>query len=144
MALELKAGEAANLLSLDGGGVKGISSLTILKAIMDKVREIEDGNTLAKTPDRLPVNYFHLAGGTSTGGIIALMLFRLRMSPVQAIDAYKAMAKSIFGKKVSGAASYSEKPLLVAIDEVVATYAKGAQDKKAKGQALLVDNQAKM
>jgi patatin-like phospholipase/acyl hydrolase len=144
MALELKPGEAANLLSLDGGGVKGISSLTILKAIMDKVQEIEDGNGLKSTEPRLPVDYFHLAGGTSTGGIIALMLFRLRMSTEEAIEAYKKMAESIFGTKGTGAASFSEKPLLVAIDDVVAKYAKLDEDKRLKGQARLVDNKAKM
>jgi hypothetical protein len=74
----------ARLLSLDGGGVKGISSLLILDAIMHQIREKE--NASIKIPDlseRLPVDYFSLAAGTSTGGLIALMLFRLRMSKLR-------------------------------------------------------------
>ena len=137
MALELKDGELANLLSLDGGGIKGISSLVIIKAIMDKVAEIEGGAT---TP-RKPVDYFHLAGGTSTGGIIAVMLFRLRMTPQQAIDAYMKVGADVFGTKVKGgAASFPAEPLLAAIDKITEQYG----DKTQKGNAPLVDNQAKM
>jgi patatin-like phospholipase/acyl hydrolase len=137
MALELKDGELANLLSLDGGGIKGISSLVIIKAIMDKVAELEGSPA---TP-RKPVDYFHLAGGTSTGGIIALMLFRLRMTPQQAIDAYMKVGAYVFGTKVkNGPASFPAEPLLAAIDKIVEQYG----DKSLKGDALLVDNNAKM
>lgn len=62
------------ILSLDGGGVRGLSSLVILEEIM---KEIKHRDSLAEVP--LPCEYFDLIGGTSTGGLIAIMLGRLRM-----------------------------------------------------------------
>ena len=49
------------LLSLDGGGVKGITSLRILQAIFKKLSE-EAGHEVK------PCEYFDVIGGTSTGG----------------------------------------------------------------------------
>src|SRR5579862_6936456 len=65
------------VLSLDGGGIRGLSSLLILKEIMDAIRR-KTQNTQNATPPR-PCEYFDLIGGTSTGGLIAIMLGRLRM-----------------------------------------------------------------
>ena len=82
------------LLCLDGGGVKGISSLIILNGIMGRVRELE-----GKAPNptqHFPHTYFDLAGGTSTGGLAALMMFRLGMSTGQTMKSYDEMSKSIF------------------------------------------------
>jgi patatin-like phospholipase/acyl hydrolase len=62
------------ILALDGGGVRGLSSLLILREIME---EIERQSGAERTP--LPCEYFDLIGGTSTGGLIAIMLGRLRM-----------------------------------------------------------------
>jgi patatin-like phospholipase/acyl hydrolase len=47
------------LLSLDGGGVRGLSSLCILEELMRKVDP--------ENPPK-PCEYFDLIGGTSTGG----------------------------------------------------------------------------
>ncbi|KAI9824171.1 MAG: hypothetical protein M1826_007429 [Phylliscum demangeonii] len=46
-----------------------------------------------------PCDYFHLIGGTSTGGLIALMLGRLRMNTTQALQAYNTISGSVFSKK---------------------------------------------
>ena len=52
-----------HLLSLDGGGVRGLSSILILKEIMAQV------NHDRKPGDWLqPWQVFDLIGGTSTGG----------------------------------------------------------------------------
>ncbi|MEM5007397.1 CBASS cGAMP-activated phospholipase [Priestia megaterium] len=48
------------ILSIDGGGIKGLYSAVILAAFEEKYGSIKD--------------YFHLICGTSTGGIIALAL----------------------------------------------------------------------
>ncbi|KAI9814498.1 MAG: hypothetical protein M1826_002245, partial [Phylliscum demangeonii] len=45
-----------------------------------------------------PCDYFHLIGGTSTGGLIALMLGRLRMDTTQALHAYNTIAGSVFSQ----------------------------------------------
>lgn len=47
------------LLSLDGGGVRGLSALMILEELMEKVNP--------ESPPK-PCDYFDLIGGTSTGG----------------------------------------------------------------------------
>ena len=53
------------LLSLDGGGVRGLSSLLILKDVMAQLSsEREDGEILK------PCDVFDLIGGTSTGGCV--------------------------------------------------------------------------
>jgi len=69
------------ILSLDGGGVRGLSSLLILREIMEEIRRRSEAD---ETP--LPCQYFDLIGGTSTGGLIAIMLGRLQM--VIPIDIY--------------------------------------------------------
>lgn len=90
----------ARLLSLDGGGVLGVSSLIILQEIMNRVREIEISKGSRNHAPRLPVDYFELAAGTSTGGLIALMLFRLRMSVEQCLEAYDDLAKNVFAPTI--------------------------------------------
>jgi patatin-like phospholipase/acyl hydrolase len=47
------------LLALDGGGIRGLSSLQILKKLMATI----DPDVPPK-----PYNYFDMIGGTSTGG----------------------------------------------------------------------------
>jgi hypothetical protein len=53
------------LLSLDGGGVRGLSTLYILKYIMDRLNHERNGANLASMK---PCEAFDLIGGTSTGG----------------------------------------------------------------------------
>ncbi|KAJ7860847.1 hypothetical protein B0H14DRAFT_558180 [Mycena olivaceomarginata] len=79
------------LLSLDGGGIRGLSMLLILEHLMYKLKVTED---LPEIPH--PCNYFDLIGGTSTGGLIALMLGRLRMSVKDSMEAYGQLAKEVF------------------------------------------------
>ncbi|KAJ7862709.1 acyl transferase/acyl hydrolase/lysophospholipase [Mycena leptocephala] len=43
-----------------------------------------------------PCDYFDLIGGTSTGGLIALMLGRLRMSVKDTVKAYGELSKEVF------------------------------------------------
>jgi patatin-like phospholipase/acyl hydrolase len=62
------------ILSLDGGGIRGLSSLQILEKIMERIREMTNASTIPK-----PCECFDLICGTSTGGLIAIMLGRLRM-----------------------------------------------------------------
>ncbi|RPA82983.1 FabD/lysophospholipase-like protein [Ascobolus immersus RN42] len=82
------------LLSLDGGGIRGVSTLCILHEIMLR---LQSDLNLDKLPK--PCDYFHLIGGTSTGGLIALMLGRLKMSTKEAIDSYAFLAGKIFGNE---------------------------------------------
>ncbi|KAF2012074.1 FabD/lysophospholipase-like protein [Aaosphaeria arxii CBS 175.79] len=87
------------LLSLDGGGVRGLSSLMVLDDLMENIaleekrlgrRAQNDHSTLK------PCDYFDLIGGTSTGGIIAILLSRLRLDCKQCIGIYTKLAEEIF------------------------------------------------
>ncbi|KAH7364622.1 phospholipase, patatin family protein [Rhexocercosporidium sp. MPI-PUGE-AT-0058] len=84
------------ILSLDGGGIRGLSTLLILKALMGKVNaeRVKEGQAVVK-----PCELFDLIGGTSTGGIIAIMLGRLEMDVDECIEEYTSMFETIFGKK---------------------------------------------
>ncbi|GFF61344.1 putative Pfs, NB-ARC and TPR domain protein (JCVI) [Aspergillus udagawae] len=86
------------LLSLDGGGVRGLSSLYILKSIMDRLNHVRKDD---KLPPVKPCEVFDLIGGTSTGGLVAIMLGRLEMDVDKCIDAYSELAAVVFGEKLS-------------------------------------------
>ncbi|CEN61107.1 hypothetical protein ASPCAL07771 [Aspergillus calidoustus] len=83
------------LLSLDGGGVRGLSTLYVLQGIMRRVNEERKKAQLSPVK---PCELFDLIGGTSTGGLIAIMLGRLEMDVEDCIEAYKALSKEIFQK----------------------------------------------
>jgi patatin-like phospholipase/acyl hydrolase len=89
------------LLSFDGGGVRGLSSLVILKNIMHVLHR--KAGIPENEPFR-PCEHFDIIAGTSTGGLIAIMLGTLRMSVDDAIESYLAFAPKIFPKEgfVSG------------------------------------------
>jgi hypothetical protein len=137
--------QTANLLALDGGGIKGISSLVIIKAIMDKIGVLEKADPAKPLK---PADYFDLAGGSSTGGIVALMLFRLEMNADDAIKAYLEMGNSVFPKvswlsRLGKGTLFDDAGLLGAIDKVVEGYGP-TEDKKKKGDSLLVNGKSRM
>jgi patatin-like phospholipase/acyl hydrolase len=54
------------LLSLDGGDMRGLSTLYILKGLMDRLNQTRPEGSPAKKPCEV----FDLIGGTSTGGLV--------------------------------------------------------------------------
>jgi hypothetical protein len=113
-----------SILCLDGGGIRGYSSLLILQALMQEIETLERAasaaaHTSADSPliglDRsqaeplkpeskrkpssefLPCHYFDYIAGTSTGGLIAIMLGRLRMSAETCLDEYTSLSTELFG-----------------------------------------------
>ncbi|KAG8950939.1 hypothetical protein FRC04_007003 [Tulasnella sp. 424] len=106
------------LLSLDGGGVRGIVSLIVLEQIMNEV-----------APGAKPCEWFDLIGGTSTGGLIAIMLGRLRMSIRECIEAYRELSKDVFDVRALDLAfnlwdghRFSGQKLKQAVEKIVAKY----------------------
>jgi len=96
-------GHIPRLLAFDGGGVRGLSSLLIVERLMQEIQRIreEEGNP---TPDERPPSpwqYFDLICGTSTGGLIAIMLGRLRMvcPPLSAMDALTQCSRPMFASR---------------------------------------------
>ena len=64
-ALNLNIVSLRKLMLLDGGGVRGFSTLYLLAGLMRRVNEIRQKNGLDKIK---PYQLFHLIVGTSTGG----------------------------------------------------------------------------
>lgn len=82
------AAAGARVLSLDGGGVRGILELCILKKLID---EIGLG---------IPIQeLFDVAIGTSTGGIIALGLFKANWSVEKAMTIFEGLVDEAFTKR---------------------------------------------
>lgn len=108
------------VLSLDGGGIRTYSSILILQSLMVEVANVESNianNAMKFPPQPLaapesrvspastpavtltfhPCQYFDYIGGNSTGGIVAIMLGRLRMSAPDCLSEYRRIAESMFG-----------------------------------------------
>ncbi|PWI65122.1 hypothetical protein PCL_07421 [Purpureocillium lilacinum] len=119
---------AVRILSLDGGGIRGLSSLLILEHLMERVREAEGLTEVPRPCDR-----FDMIGGTSTGGIIAIMLGRLRMTVDECICAYRKMAERAFTPKrttflpASPSGAFSAKALEAAIRDTVKEFCPAAE-----------------
>lgn len=62
------------ILSLDGGGVRSLSSLLILREIMKNISHSENSSETL-----LPSKYFDLICGSGMGGVFAIMFGRLQM-----------------------------------------------------------------
>ncbi|KAF2184976.1 FabD/lysophospholipase-like protein [Zopfia rhizophila CBS 207.26] len=78
------------LLTFDSGGVRGLSTLQIMKQLMD---------TIDLESPLKPCDYFDMIGGTSTSGLIAIMLGQLRMTVDECINAYIFLSDRIFQKQ---------------------------------------------
>ncbi|EAW16616.1 uncharacterized protein NFIA_059710 [Aspergillus fischeri NRRL 181] len=79
-----------NILSLDGGGIRGLSSLHMLKYMMQAIDP--------RQPPR-PCEVFDVIGGVGSGGLIAIMLGRLKMDVEQCINAYQNLLECSFQQR---------------------------------------------
>ncbi|KIJ51985.1 hypothetical protein M422DRAFT_243560 [Sphaerobolus stellatus SS14] len=124
-----------NLLSLDGGGIRGVSQLVILDEIMKRVRGCEKLKEMPK-----PSDYFHLIGGTGTGGIIAILLGRLKLTTEDALTEYLKLLQQIFGapnrkRRPSEKSSYKASTLEKTMKQLVARNGIGFSGEELMGEA---------
>ena len=118
------------ILSIDGGGIRGILPGQILVSLENKLK------TLDNNPDAHIADYFDLIAGTSTGGILACLYLspseakneRPRFSAQKAVELYLDRGDEIFDisfwqKIRSGGGitdeKYSEKELEEALDDYI-------------------------
>src|ERR1700712_4582177 len=86
--------------------------------------------------DLLPAHYFDFMYGTSTGGLIATMLGRLRMNVPDCLKYYKIVGNSLFARRrniLPLATKYHHKPLEKAVQEIVANHCPVHPEKSCTG-----------
>lgn len=112
--------EYYKILSIDGGGIRGLYPATFLANLQDKLGQISI------------YQYFDLIVGTSTGGIIAIAL-SLGIHPKKIVSLYKDEGKKVFKKEIfrKGIArpKYSNTHLIKLLKEIYGeeTYIKDAR-----------------
>ena len=89
-------GPPLRVLSLDGGGVRGYSMFLILQELMHRTFVEVEGRAPRRHEIPKPCDYFDLIVGTGTGGLIALMLGRLRLDIETCKEVYVRMTRMVF------------------------------------------------
>ncbi|RPA87474.1 FabD/lysophospholipase-like protein [Ascobolus immersus RN42] len=108
-------------LCLDGGGIRGYLTLLILQALETKIAELEQDRDQSQEAEDLAAGfsmpygkvllcwYFDVMAGTSTGGLISILLGRLRQPVSVALKKYRKFGEQIFGNPKGGTESPSWK-----------------------------------
>jgi hypothetical protein len=116
------------ILALDGGGVKGMLTLGMLKPLEEELRRRAGGGAEFRLAD-----YYDLIGGTSTGAIIASGL-ALGLSVDEMIDLYMRLGPDVFGKTAGDGvflqSKFDSKKLRRALQSVLTTKTLGSEDLK--------------
>ncbi|KAI0472712.1 acyl transferase/acyl hydrolase/lysophospholipase [Xylariaceae sp. FL0804] len=89
-------GPPLRILSLDGGGVRGYSMLIIIQELMHRTYVEIEGRAPRREQIPKPCDHFDLIVGTGTGGLIAIMLGRLRLNLEQCKELYVEMTQKVF------------------------------------------------
>lgn len=110
----LKSSSPKRILTLDGGGVRGMLSLGFLARI-ESILRLRSGRA-----DLVLCDYFDLISGTSTGAIIATCL-ALGMSVDEVTERYTHLAGRVFGRRRwrRWTATYDERPLAEELSRVL-------------------------
>ncbi|KAG5950629.1 hypothetical protein E4U53_004718 [Claviceps sorghi] len=89
-------GPPLRILSLDGGGVRGYSMLIIVQELMHRTFVEIEGRAPRRHEIPKPCDHFDLIVGTGTGGLIALMLGRMRLDLETCKEIYVRMTRMVF------------------------------------------------
>lgn len=80
----------------DGGGVRGYSIFIILQEVMHRTFVEMEGRAPRRNEIPKPADHFDLIVGTGTGGLIALMLGRLRLDIETCKELYVRLTRMVF------------------------------------------------
>lgn len=115
------------ILALDGGGVKGVLSLGMAKALETELRG-RSGD-----PKLVLADYYDLIGGTSTGAIVATGL-ALGLTVDAMIELYMSLGPKVFGRRVGDGnlfrSKYDPRDLRVALEPTLGRRTLGSPDLK--------------
>ncbi|KAK0719500.1 acyl transferase/acyl hydrolase/lysophospholipase [Lasiosphaeris hirsuta] len=89
-------GPPLRVLSLDGGGVRGYSMFLIIQELMHRTFVEVEGRAPRRSEIPKPCDHFDLIVGTGTGGLIALMLGRLRLDIETCKELYVRLTRMVF------------------------------------------------
>jgi len=121
------------ILSLDGGGVKGILTLGMLASIEAELRQ------RSNDPNLVLSDYYDLIGGTSTGAIIATGL-ALGKSVADMTDLYQTLGPRVFKRKRGTGyllkSAYDHRELTDALDPVLGDTRLGDRDAIKTGLSI--------
>ncbi len=120
---------AKRILALDGGGVKGVLTLGMLRVLEDEMRRRASGGAEFRLSD-----YYDLIGGTSTGAIIASGL-ALGLTVGELIELYMRLGPEVFGRTAGDGvflqSKFESRNLRRALHSVLSTKTLGTEDLKA-------------
>lgn len=136
-----------SVLCFDGGGIRSYSSLLVLQALMNEIRSILAQGTASSELIR-PHEVFDYVFGSSSGGLIAIMLARLNMTDQQCIDTFQTYAENIFSQtllhRVFGVFptgyKYSSKSMIRATNLVVGSFDPTPEGQKWKRNMFAAPN----
>jgi len=127
---------AKRILALDGGGMRGIMTVQILKRMETMLR-----NRVGGDPDFRLCDYFDLIGGTSTGAILAAGL-ATGMSADQLEGLYEELGNAIFEPDILRwgllRAKFSKKPLETALQRQFSDIRLGDAERIHTGLAIML------
>lgn len=135
LAERLRSPGPKRILSLDGGGIRGVLTLGFLERIEEILTKENPG-----TDFRL-CDYFDLIGGTSTGSIIATGL-AIGMKASEIKHKYFELGSKIFGKKTGffqylfRGIKYDNKPLEIALKSYFGDITLGDQERIKTGLCI--------
>ncbi|KAK1829114.1 calcium-independent phospholipase A2-gamma [Podospora conica] len=89
-------GPPLRILSLDGGGVRGYSMFLIVQELMHRTFVEIEGRAPRRSEIPKPCDHFDLIVGTGTGGLVALMLGRLRLDLETCKELYVRLTRMVF------------------------------------------------
>ncbi len=92
----LNLADSSPISSPDGGGVRGYSMFLILQELMHRTFVEIEGRAPRRSEIPKPCDHFDLIVGTGTGGLIALMLGRLRLDIETCKELYVRMTRMVF------------------------------------------------
>ncbi|KAI1149764.1 hypothetical protein F4825DRAFT_453150 [Nemania diffusa] len=130
-----------SILCLDGGGVRSFVSLIILQNLMKYVHAALEGlenqlNTASASPVK-PCDIFDFIFGSSSGGLLAIMLGRLEMTVEECFETFSAYAEEIFYHRIRFLGfllpKYSDKRLVRAVRHIVGDFDPSPDREKWRG-----------
>lgn len=97
-------GPPLRILSIDGGGVRGYSVLIIIQELMYRTYVEMYGKAPKRNQIPKPSDHFDLIVGSGTGGLIAIMLGRLRLDLETCKEMYIRTSRKVFesDKRIAG------------------------------------------